>query len=308
MARKKGESEDKGLVPTEPEILRILYQHNPWWINKPIPDIKLKEFKRRDYFKLEEELANNKITAVIGARQVGKTTMLYQLIQKLLSDNNPQSIFFLSLDDQYLNITLRNLNKIFEVYASNILKTPLDELKHRVYFFLDEIQTVQDWEIILKRWYDLGYKIKFIISGSSSINILQGTSESLVGRIKPQIVLPMKFLEYIRLKEQNKLGELTNTTNLEMHKALKYSIMQNKADPFYKICTTALKLFAPFKDKMSVYLNQYLVKGGYPEIAFIDNLALCAENLRNYLQLTLYKDIMRTGKVRDPVALENLVS
>ncbi|SMH72230.1 ATP-binding protein [Candidatus Nitrosotalea okcheonensis] len=307
MTRKRTKITEKDLS-SEPEILRILYQHNPWWMDKPIPDIKLKKFKQSDYFYLEQELENNKITAVIGARQVGKTTMLYQLIEKLLSNNKPQNVFFLSLDDQYLKITLQNLNKIFEIYALNIIKIPLDELKQRVYFFLDEIQTVQDWEIILKRWYDLGYKIKFIISGSSSMNILQGTSESLVGRIKPQTVLPMKFLEYIRLKEQNKLGELTNATNLEMRRALKHSIIQNKAKPFYKACTVASKLFSPFKDKMMVYLNQYVIKGGYPEIAFIDNMALCAENLRNYLHLTLYKDIMRTGKIRDPVALENLVS
>lgn len=305
MADKKIKPKD--LLP-EPEVLRILYRHNPWWEGRPIPDIKLKEFKRADYFHLEPQLADAKITAVIGARQVGKTTMLYQLIQKLLAGTSPQSIFFLSLDDEYLNMTRQNLNKIFEIYASSVLKTPLHELKQRAYFFLDEIQHVQDWQASLKRWHDLGYNIKFVISGSSSTDILQGTSESLVGRLRPQIVPPMKFLEYVKLKEQGKLGKVADAASLEMFKSLKYSIMKNKADQFYKTCEASLKLFAPFRDRLLVYLNQYLIKGGYPEIALADNMALCAENLRNYLHLALYKDIMRTGKIRDPVALENLVS
>ncbi len=168
-------------IPNETEILRILHSNNPWWSGRPIPTSKIKEFKRRDYYKLEKQLEHNKISALIGARQVGKTTLMYQLIQKILSQTSPQNVLLVQVDDIYLQITIESLEKIFNVYAANIIKTPLGELDNIVYIFLDEIQSLQGWQDALKKWYDLGYKIKFIISGSSSIDIIDGMSESLGG-------------------------------------------------------------------------------------------------------------------------------
>ena len=60
---------------------------------------------------------------------------------------------------------------------------------------------LKDWERILKNWYDLGYKLKFVISGSSSIWISKGTEESLLGRIKTSIMMPLKFSEVLRYRE-----------------------------------------------------------------------------------------------------------
>ncbi len=159
---------------------------------------------------------------------------------------------------------------------------------------------------MLKRWYDLGYRIKFIVSGSSNLSILRGTSEALVGRINPQIVLPMKFTEYIRFREGDSIADAINAANSSMRQALQTAVKAHNPRLFYDSVKAVAKDLAPLKDKILVYLNQYLIKGGYPEIAKIDDTSECTQNLRNYLNLTIYKDIMRTGKVRDPVALESL--
>jgi len=288
------------------EILRILYSQNPWWVQKPIPQVKLKEFKRRDYYKLQPQLDNDKIIALIGARRVGKTTLLYQVINKLLGRINPQNILLVNLDDPYLHVTLSNMDKILTVYSTNILKQSFDSLSEPVYMFLDEIQSLQDWQLVLKRWYDLGYKIKFIVSGSSSIGILEGTSESLVGRIRHQIVLPMKFLEYVRFKEQNQIGELVDSINARLRGALKNAVTQKDPGLFHNEADLAIKELTPYQDRIVALLQEYFIKGGYPENAGIDDLTTCGENLREYLQLTLYKDIMRVSEVRDPKALEKL--
>jgi len=288
------------------EILRVLYQQNPWWEKKPIPEIKLKQFKRRDYFKLLKNLDDEKILAIIGARQVGKTTMLYQLIEKLKNEIDSRRIFFLSLDDHYLYANSENMIRIFNLYSTTILKKPLDELKHTVYFIFDEIQVLKDWQHILKRWVDLGYKIKFIISGSSSIDIFGGTSESLIGRIKTQIVLPMKFLEYVRYKRQSDSEQLIHDVNIELRKGLKDSIEKENPELFYKSVTQAASKLSGIQDNLVTYLNEYLIQGGYPELMSIDNQLKKAEILKDYLHLTIYKDIIRTKKVRDPISLENL--
>ena len=293
-------------ILSETEILRILYNHNPWWSKKPIPESKLKEFKRRDYYKLTKLLDDDKITALIGARRVGKTTLLYQLIADLLSKSKPENILFVTLDDIYLHISLDNLEKIFNVYSTNILKKSFDSLQDTIYIILDEIQSLEHWQDALKSLEERGYKIKFIVTGSSSLKILDGTSESLVGRIKHQIVLPMKFLECIRFKEQNELSELVESTNGQLRVALKKSITQNDATKFYQALHIASTILLPYRDRIQVLLQEYLIKGGYPENVTIDDLTIAGENLREYLQLTLYKDIMKMSEVRDPRALENL--
>jgi len=81
---------------SDTEILRILYSHNPWWANRPIPKSKLKDFKRRDYYKIIQQLDRDTILAMIGARRVGKTTLLYQLIEELLERTDSKNILFLN--------------------------------------------------------------------------------------------------------------------------------------------------------------------------------------------------------------------
>jgi uncharacterized protein len=288
------------------EVLRILYQHSPWWLNKPISQTKLKPFKRRDYFKILPRLEDNKILALVGPRQVGKTTIVYQLIDKLLVDGvEPQKIFFASLDDPYLNVTLKNWAKVFDLYSTTILKEPLNELTGRIYLFLDEIQTLKNWESVLKRWYDLGYDMKFVVTGSSSMGINEGASEALVGRINLQIVFPMKFLEYVQFKEDG-IAESIKSRNKQMRLGLRSALMEGRPEAFYEVVSEQANALSPYKDRILVHFNNYLIKGGYPDIANKDDLVEASQYLKNYLHLTMYKDIVLTRKVRDPVALESL--
>lgn len=292
-------------MKSESELLRLLHVYNPWWIGKPIPAAILKEFKRRDYYKLEGQLENDKIVALIGARRVGKTTLMYQLIEKILSQTSPQNILFAVLDNPSLQITQDTLEQIFKVYTTSVLKKQFDSADETIYIFLDEVQALKNWQQILKSWWDLKYKIKFIISGSSSIDIIDGTAESLVGRIAHQIVMPMKFLEFVRFKEQ-KIGESLHYVNRQLRESLKTSILKKDIKIFYDALSRSYNDLISHEGTLNSLLQEYLIKGGYPENVGIDDLVICGTNLRHYLELTLYKDIMKTGKVRDPVALESL--
>ena len=81
-----------------------------------------------------------KFSPLAGPRQVGKTTLIYQLIQDLLTQANPKEIFFLSLDviPSLVNYTPETSEKIFELYATNIIKQPLNEIRNRSYILRDE--------------------------------------------------------------------------------------------------------------------------------------------------------------------------
>lgn len=293
----------------ETELLRILHVHSPWWESGRVLSSKAPPFKRRDFYKLLDELENPKVTAIIGARRVGKTTLMYQLIEHVVSKFGSERAMYLSLDDPYLKVDIKLLGRIFDLYSKYILKQPLSDLTDRVYIFLDEIQTLEGWELALKRLFDLGYKVKFFVSGSSSVNILTNGAESLVGRMIPRIVLPMKFLETIRFHMANEDFERRfDRVNWDLRKELRTSIEKNDAEILYSALRENASILAGEIERITLFLQNYLLKGGYPEVVKIDDLYLVAENFKTYLNLTIYKDIVRTFKIRDPIAFEELVA
>jgi len=293
----------------ETEILRVLHLHNPWWESKQVPNSKALPFKRRDFYKLLEELKNPKVAAIIGARRVGKTVLMYQLIQHIISNFGPERVMYLSLDDPYLKVDVNILGQIFDLYSKYILKRPFSDITEPVYIFLDEIQTLDGWELVLKRWFDLDYKVKFLVSGSSSVNILTGGAESLVGRIHLQIVFPMKFLETIRFHMADEdFKRRFDKVNWELREAFKIAIEKNDVAAFYSALRENANLLAGDIDRIMLFLQSYLLKGGYPEVVKAEDLDSAAESLKTYLNLTIYKDIVRTFKIRDPVAFEELIA
>ena len=302
--------DEKGIFQyDETEILRLLHLYNPWWASRRVPSSKAPPFKRRDFHNILKELKTPKITAIIGARRVGKTTLMYQLIDYIVSKFGPERVMYLSIDDPYLKIDLKTLGKIFDLYSKYILKQPFPDITEYTYIFLDEIQTLEGWELILKRWYDLGYKVKFFVSGSSSVNIKTGGAESLVGRMRFQIVFPMKFLETVRFHMRNEDSERRfDRVNWELREALKNAVHKNDANVFYSALKENANFLAQDIDHLLLFLQDYLLKGGYPEVVKTDDLYLAAENLKTYLDLTIYKDIVRTFKIRDPVAFEDLIT
>ena len=163
---KKGEIEEKKV--DEVELLQIMYTHNPWWETGRVSETKALPFKRRDFRKIVEEIEDREIKAIVGPRRVGKTTIIYQLIEYIIERKSPTKTLYITLDDPYLGITTETMKRILEQYSEVVLKEPLADLKERVYIFLDEVQTLKKWELVLKRWYDLGYNMKFYLSGSSS--------------------------------------------------------------------------------------------------------------------------------------------
>ena len=294
------------------KIIRILYDQNMWWSTQSVPNTLSKPFKRRDFYVLKDKILEKEITAVVGPRQIGKTTILYQLIEHLINDKkvDPRRILYLSFDYPYLTtITETPMNDIFEIYPTQILHEPLQELNDVIYVFLDEVCKLKDWSRILKGWYDLKYPITFVVSDSSVADVLKGSSESLVGRISPYTMLSMKFVDVVRYHEKNNnLDRLFNTVNRNLRRSFSDSIKTSNSKTFYNEIKNAYTTLVPYEDKLKIYLQDYFLKDGYPELLDIEALTSCAEKLRTYLNLTIYKDVVRIFGVRDPKALEELVT
>lgn len=176
---------------------RKLDQFNPWWIeNKVDPELALR-YKRKLYYEIERNLNKKFILAIVGLRRTGKTTIMYQLIQKLLDKNvEKENILFFSFDE-----SVSSLDELIEKY-SNL--QGIDFRKEPVYLFLDEIQKCPDWENQIKKYYDLYPKMKIIISGSESLFLRKKNKETLAGRVFEFVLHGLDFQEYLELNKVDK--------------------------------------------------------------------------------------------------------
>ena len=298
----------------EQTVLRAIYEQNPWFTTgvvprefvKPLKELE-RPFLRRDFFVLREKLKEREITAVIGPRQVGKTTTLYQLIDFLIGEGGvaPRRVMYFSFDHPRL-VGKTSINEVLDVYATGVLREPLEALRAPIYVFLDEICRVEGWSRLLKGWYDLGYPIKFVVSHSSSSEVLRGASESLVGRISPFVMLPLKFVDLVRFR-QPEVGEVANRFGLGLREVFSRAILTGNVEGFFNQLREARLQLAPHENLFRAVLQEYLLKDGYPGLLGVDSLRVCAQKLRDYLSLTLYKDVVRVFGVRDPTTLEELM-
>ncbi len=168
-----------------------LEEFNHWWINGKVdPDLAL-PFKRDVYVDVKKHLDKRFVSALVGLRRVGKTTIIYQLIQGLIEEKiSPTNILFFSFDEVPARI-----GEVLDAYREIHRKEFREE---KIYVFLDEINKCGGWENELKKYYDLYPKLKFVISGSESLFIKKKSKETLAGRIFEFRLTPFKFREYLK--------------------------------------------------------------------------------------------------------------
>ncbi len=174
----------------------ILNIFNPWWTGGSIPS-ELVGKPRTIFQSLKSSLNLRQISILTGLRRVGKTTLLFQLIDALLKEKvHPYHILYFSFDESQFA-----LDQILEYYQHTVLQKELREAK-KIYIFLDEIQKLEQWPEKIKIYYDLYPNIKWVLSGSARILLFRGSRESLAGRFFEFPVQPLDFYEYLKFRGQ----------------------------------------------------------------------------------------------------------
>lgn len=174
------------------KLIERLNFHNPWWLTGSVPPGLLHSFHRHIYPKIESYLKLDRVVLLKGPRRTGKSTIFFQLIDKLLREEkvNPKDILYLTFDDPALRLDLFEILKTYERFTSG----PLNEVPIK-YIFLDEVHFLSDWAAFVKVFYDKKLPIKILGSGSSA-SLLIKQSESLGGRTIEETVLPLSFPEW----------------------------------------------------------------------------------------------------------------
>lgn len=267
---------------------QTIFTINPWWKTRHVDKARLGTIPREQFEPITASLtSNNKITCIYGPRRAGKTTLLYESINYLIKikKNDPHRILFLTFDSYKL--TSLDFDTIINDFCLQ-LNEPTDKLTGPIYIFCDEIHKLENWSNKLKFWHDNNQNIKFIVSGSSSHNIIKGAGESLLGRISFYLILPLSLKEL--------LFHLLNfnLTNYEI------------AIHDFKNLNMQYTKFQKYHQEISIIIRRYMNYGGFPEIQSIKEQETIYEILRNYKYLTLNRDILEIYAIKEPKTLSDL--
>ncbi len=142
---------------------------------------------------------NQRLILLLGHRGVGKTTLLLQQLKK-----DPSKSIYLSLDDYYFEE-----KRLIEVVGA------LYDLGYRS-FYLDEIHRYVHWSKELKNVYDDFTDSKFIVTGSSILEISKG-HEDLSRRAVVYPLVGLSFREFLLLEEKVDLPVLTLDQIIQQH-------------------------------------------------------------------------------------------
>jgi len=300
----------------ETNILRLLGYFNRWWTQDKISGVP--PFKRMDFFVLQKNMKRPEIVVIGGARQVGKSTLMAQTIENLLTGGvPPKRVLFFEADNNQLNILSKNIiADCLNVYQTYILKEELNKVDDTVYVFIDEVQKIHDWPQQLKDWFGLNKNIKFIVSGSSNTRILKDCNKILVGRYAEQMVVPFTFVETARYfchKNDNQdLKMALEAAKGAAREALSAILnvpkpKQNDIHKFYDSIANINNELAIYKPLLQRLLNEYFVRGGYPRVVTETDAKYQREHLSTITRGVIDTDLTETYGLRKEDFMRNLL-
>lgn len=146
--------------------------------------IKIAEVSADYVRRIHDEIAwDDRLVAIVGARGVGKTTMILQHIK--LHDNAPTALYVTADDLWFTSHTLVELADVFYKNGGRTL-------------YIDEVHRYPKWSVELKNIYDTYSRLKVVYTGSSILDIRRGGAD-LSRRQLEYTMYGLSFREYLLL-------------------------------------------------------------------------------------------------------------
>jgi len=145
-----------------------------------------------------------RLIGIKGARGVGKTTLMLQYIQRLLSHCQAHEVIYLSLDNlRFTELNLLDVVRTFVLHGGR-------------YLFLDEVHRYPKWSAVIKNIYDDYPNLKIVFTGSSLLEILNAGAD-LSRRAVVYSLQGLSFREYLNMTQGTSFARESLQGLLERH-------------------------------------------------------------------------------------------
>jgi uncharacterized protein len=229
------------------------------FVERILPEVKERE--------IDIPVNSGKVVSIVGARRTGKTFLLYKTITGLReSIPSDRIIYFNFEDDRIFPASLETMNLFLESYYELFPNNK----SQKVYFFFDEVQEIEKWELFIRRIYD-NENCAIFITGSSSKLLIKEISSALRGRSISYELFPLSFREYLFFKKID---------------VAKYSS---------KSISLVINSF-----------NEYYLSTAFPELINMD-IETRRKSLNEYLDLIIYKDVVEKYNVSNIHLMKYLI-
>ena len=161
------------MTKTTSRRIKRLYQNNILVYTVDMKNIRHIEAQLEAHFRRYKQAI-----VLLGARQVGKTTLLKRIFPEAL----------------YLLVDNEEVKKTLETYDIHTYKQILGAQRQVI---IDELHLLSDPGRAVKIMYDQIEGVQIIVTGSSSLHIKNKSSESMAGRKLDYYLYPLTFSEFL---------------------------------------------------------------------------------------------------------------
>lgn len=206
----------------------------------------------------------------IGMRRAGKTYFIFQKIHELINAAiSLTQILYINFEDERLMPMNQKdmgmlLDDFYTLYPENHQKT--------VYLFLDEVQNIEEWALVIRRFLD-SKNVQIYLTGSSSKLLSKEIATQLRGRSLSVEIWPYNFSEYLSAHHIAQLKGPMGKSSL---------------------------------DKMQQHFLNYLSLGGFPGVQHL-NASERLDTLQGYVETVILRDIVERYNVSNIALLRYLI-
>lgn len=237
----------------------LLYE----WKDRKLPEVISRDTK----IDLSHQPGVRNAIVITGFRRVGKTYLLFEAIEKLLTIYSREEVVYINFEDERITPSTDFLSDLIPQIQAVFGKKPK-------YLFLDELQTIPNWSKWVRRILD-SEEINIVITGSSSKMSSAELPTELRGRAWEITVYPLNFSEFLRFKQ----------TLIDV---AKLAFVKEEAARF------------------NFLFEEYLLFGGLPAVVLTAQEKK-QELLQSYFQTVVQKDIAERYKIENDTALKTLL-
>lgn len=188
---------------------------------------------RKGYFEqIEPYIGDNLIKVLIGQRRVGKSYILFQLMEEIKKRNPSTEIFYINKEDFAFD-AIKNYSDLISYLESR------KKSKKKISLFIDEVHDIQEFEKALRSLQASG-NFDIYCTGSNATLLSGELATCLAGRYIQIRIFALTYLEFLQfhklydrsesLQKYIKFGGMPHLINLRNEERIYYEYLSNVLD------------------------------------------------------------------------------